>query len=149
MAKKIVKRREWTKEDIRTLKTLARVSQDSRMSIDGATRRNLELVETLAGSRAGSLLAVIDRTVTSGGARELANLDQAQRSPGHVCEYRAGMGIRRFLKNKIVAFEAERISAEFKRDVIVAAERKSRASVKHALRRFGSETDAPGREHVG
>jgi len=56
-----------------TLKTLARISQDSRMSIDGATRRNLELVETLAGSRAGSLLAVIDRTVTSGGARELAN----------------------------------------------------------------------------
>ncbi len=41
------------------------------MAIDGATRRNLELVETLSGERAGSLLASIDRTVTSAGGREL------------------------------------------------------------------------------
>ena len=42
------------------------------MRIDGATRRNLELVEGTGGGRGGSLLATIDRTVTGGGARLLA-----------------------------------------------------------------------------
>src|SRR5690606_20409773 len=42
------------------------------MLIDGSTRRNLELVETLSGQRAGSLLSVIDRTVTGPGGRLLA-----------------------------------------------------------------------------
>lgn len=41
------------------------------MEIDPATRRNLELVRTLSGERKGSLLSVIDRTVTAPGAREL------------------------------------------------------------------------------
>jgi DNA mismatch repair protein MutS len=42
------------------------------MEIDPATRRNLELTQTLAGARTGSLLAVLDRTVTGAGARLLA-----------------------------------------------------------------------------
>ncbi len=42
------------------------------MEIDAATRRNLELTETLSGERRGSLLSTIDRTVTGGGARLLA-----------------------------------------------------------------------------
>ncbi len=42
------------------------------LQIDAATRRNLELTQTLAGQRAGSLLSVIDRTVTAGGARLLS-----------------------------------------------------------------------------
>ncbi len=42
------------------------------MQIDAATRRNLELTSTLAGSRKGSLLDLIDRTVTGMGARRLA-----------------------------------------------------------------------------
>ncbi|MBD0864256.1 MAG: DNA mismatch repair protein MutS, partial [Rhodobacteraceae bacterium] len=41
------------------------------MQIDAATRRNLELTHALSGGRAGSLLAALDRTVTSGGARLL------------------------------------------------------------------------------
>ncbi|HOZ33271.1 MAG TPA: DNA mismatch repair protein MutS, partial [Tabrizicola sp.] len=41
------------------------------MQIDAATRRNLELTQTLSGGREGSLLAAIDRTVTAGGARLL------------------------------------------------------------------------------
>ncbi|HEY2445266.1 MAG TPA: DNA mismatch repair protein MutS [Rhizomicrobium sp.] len=53
------------------LKRLAHAAPDLRMSIDAATRRNLELVETLSGARAGSLLDTIDRTLTSAGAREL------------------------------------------------------------------------------
>ncbi|AMJ63854.1 DNA mismatch repair protein MutS [Bosea sp. PAMC 26642] len=42
------------------------------MLIDAATRANLELTRTLSGERSGSLLAAIDRTVTPGGARLLA-----------------------------------------------------------------------------
>ncbi len=42
------------------------------MGIDAATRRNLELTQTLSGVRGGSLLAGIDRTVTACGARTLA-----------------------------------------------------------------------------
>ena len=41
------------------------------MQIDASTRRNLELTQTLSGSRKGSLLDVIDRTVTGPGARLL------------------------------------------------------------------------------
>ena len=55
------------------LKPLSRSAFELQMSIDAATRRNLELVETLSGTRAGSLLGIIDRTLTSAGARELAN----------------------------------------------------------------------------
>ncbi|WP_204115022.1 DNA mismatch repair protein MutS [Shimia biformata] len=41
------------------------------MQIDAATRRNLELTQSLQGGRAGTLLATIDRTVTAAGARLL------------------------------------------------------------------------------
>jgi DNA mismatch repair protein MutS len=43
------------------------------MEIDAATRRNLELTESLTGDRSGSLLAAIDRTETGAGARLLAD----------------------------------------------------------------------------
>ena len=43
------------------------------MEIDAATRRNLELTETLTGDRRGSLLATMDRTLTGAGARLLAS----------------------------------------------------------------------------
>ena len=45
---------------------------DGTMEIDPATRRNLELVRGLDGRRDGSLLAIIDRTLTGPGARLLA-----------------------------------------------------------------------------
>ena len=44
---------------------------ERNVQIDAATRRNLELTHSLQGGRAGSLLSVIDRTVTPGGARLL------------------------------------------------------------------------------
>ena len=44
----------------------------SCLFIDAATRANLELTRTLSGNRDGSLLKAIDRTVTGGGARLLA-----------------------------------------------------------------------------
>ncbi|MES1989536.1 MAG: DNA mismatch repair protein MutS [Pseudomonadota bacterium] len=48
-----------------------RVGTDRSMQIDAATRANLELVKTMKGETKGSLLDVIDRTVTGAGAREL------------------------------------------------------------------------------
>jgi len=50
-----------------------RVATAETMAIDAATRANLELVRTLPGETAGSLLAAIDRTVTGAGARELGS----------------------------------------------------------------------------
>ena len=44
---------------------------ERNVQIDAATRRNLELTHALSGGRAGSLLSVIDRTLTPGGARLL------------------------------------------------------------------------------
>ena len=55
-----------------SLQRIARVSPSHFMGIDVATRRNLELTQTLAGQRGGSLLAGMDRTVTASGARLLA-----------------------------------------------------------------------------
>ena len=41
------------------------------VAIDAATRRNLELTQTLSGEKSGSLLSVVDRSVTAAGARLL------------------------------------------------------------------------------
>jgi DNA mismatch repair protein MutS len=49
-----------------------REAQGATLSIDQATRSNLELVRTLAGERRGSLLAAVDRSVTAAGARLIA-----------------------------------------------------------------------------
>ena len=45
--------------------------QAANMQIDTATRRSLELTRSMAGGRAGSLIAAIDRTVSAAGARLL------------------------------------------------------------------------------
>lgn len=61
---------------IRKRPALASPSRDEAntlLSMDAATRANLELVRTLGGESKGSLLSVIDRTVTSAGARLLAS----------------------------------------------------------------------------
>ena len=48
------------------------VSQSSVMQIDAATLRNLEIRQNFAGGKAGSLLSVVDRSITGAGARLLA-----------------------------------------------------------------------------
>ena len=49
-----------------------RLALDAVLEIDAATRANLELTRGFGGARKGSLLSVIDRTVTGPGARLLA-----------------------------------------------------------------------------
>ena len=48
-----------------------RDSADGSVQIDAATRRNLELTQSLSGTREGTLLNAIDQTVTAAGARLL------------------------------------------------------------------------------
>ena len=53
------------------LRAPVREKRESAMQIDAATRKSLELTRGMNGGRAGSLLSVIDRTKTAGGARLL------------------------------------------------------------------------------
>ncbi len=53
------------------LRTPLHEAPGATLQIDAATRRNLELTQSLSGGREGSLLAAVDRTVTAAGARLL------------------------------------------------------------------------------
>ncbi len=53
------------------LKPPQRKIKGSVLAMDAATRRNLELIRTLSGEHKGSVLSVIDQTVTGAGARLL------------------------------------------------------------------------------
>lgn len=46
-------------------------STGGTVQIDAATRRNLEITQSMSGGKEGSLLAAIDRTLTAGGGRLL------------------------------------------------------------------------------
>jgi DNA mismatch repair protein MutS len=56
------------------LRVPRREAQGEGLLIDAATRTNLELSRSMQGTRSGSLLEVMDRTVTSAGARRLSAL---------------------------------------------------------------------------
>ena len=60
------------KSDLKHLSRPQRTGIGHAMSIDPATRRNLELTRTLSGEKQGSLLHSIDRSMTGAGARLLA-----------------------------------------------------------------------------
>jgi DNA mismatch repair protein MutS len=65
---------ETQKASLAHLNRLVPYSAEARLAIDPATRRSLELTQTIRdGRREGSLLSVLDRTVTSLGARLLAD----------------------------------------------------------------------------
>jgi DNA mismatch repair protein MutS len=60
-----------------------RENEARTVQIDAATRRNLELTHGMNGGRTGSLLAIMDRTATAGGARLL---ERRISSPSRVLE---------------------------------------------------------------
>jgi DNA mismatch repair protein MutS len=67
------------------LRAPRRASETDVMAIDPATRASLEVERALGGGRDGSLLAAIDRTVTSPGARLLAaRLSRPLRDPAAI-----------------------------------------------------------------
>lgn len=59
------------KASVMHLKPPQQVTASDILMIDAATRRNLELTETMSGTRSGSLLDLVDHTVTAGGGRLL------------------------------------------------------------------------------
>ena len=61
------------KNDLQHIKRLIRDDDESVVGIDISTQRNLELVRSLRGGREGTLISVLDRTVTPMGARLLTN----------------------------------------------------------------------------
>ncbi len=62
---------ETQKGQVGQIQRLATYSTAGYMALDSNTRRNLELTESLAGERTGSLLGVLQKTVTPMGARLL------------------------------------------------------------------------------
>jgi len=58
-------------ESLRVLRELEPYEASAFLVLDEATRRNLELVANYQGDRKGSLLAILDRTLTPMGARRL------------------------------------------------------------------------------
>jgi DNA mismatch repair protein MutS len=97
------------KGNLPALQNLSRVAPRAFMGIDAATRRNLELTETLSGERKGSLLSVIDRTVTAAGARELAarlaapltDIAAIARRHDAVAYFRQDAELRRMLREEL------------------------------------------------
>ena len=62
------------KGNIKHIQNIKKVTNSSYLSIDNASLRNLEVFQTLYnGQYKGSLLSVIDKTVTAGGGRKLKN----------------------------------------------------------------------------
>lgn len=81
------------------------------MAIDPATRRNLEVNTTLSGEKKGSLLWVIDRTVTSAGGRLLYNWVAAPLAQAQAVEQRLD-AVSFFVENQNVR---ERVREVLKR----------------------------------
>jgi DNA mismatch repair protein MutS len=73
------------------LATPVRIADSSVLEIDPATRRNLELTESLSNERRGSLLHCIDRTLTGAGARLLAARLSAPLTDGAAIDRRLDM----------------------------------------------------------
>lgn len=64
--------RETQKTELKNIKKINIYAQNTFLALDASTRRNLELCETMrTKTKKGSLLGVLDRTKTAGGARTL------------------------------------------------------------------------------
>ena len=64
--------RETQKTELKNIKKINVYSQSTFLSLDASTRRNLELCETMrTKTKKGSLLGILDKTKTAGGARAL------------------------------------------------------------------------------
>ena len=64
--------RETQKTELKNIKKINVYAQSAFLSLDASTRRNLELCETMrTKTKKGSLLGILDKTKTAGGARTL------------------------------------------------------------------------------
>jgi DNA mismatch repair protein MutS len=121
------------------LSPLVREASGSTLSIDQATRSNLELVRTLSGERRGSLLAAIDRTVTPAGSRLLAQrLAAPLTDPAPIA--------RRF--DAVAAFVADAVARQQIRQLLNAAPDLARALSRLVVGRGGPRDLAAIRDGI-
>ncbi len=114
-------------EHINTLRT---ISHDSYVKIDASTSKNLELTSTMrGGARKGSLLWLLDKTVTSMGARKLKkwmdeplyNIDGIQKRLDSVQEIKENPILHQQLVDDMKSvYDIERISTKISYDTISA-----------------------------
>ena len=122
------------------------------MSIDAATRANLELVRTLSGEKKGSLLATIDKTVTGGGSRlmaarlaaPLAEAEEIIARQDSLAWFQTQTGVREDLCDALRAAPdmpraLSRLSLERGGPRDLGAIRSGFASIRGILARFGSD----------
>ena len=105
-----------------------RLGPGTAMEIDAATRRNLEITRSLSGEREGSLLAVVDLTVTGAGARALA---ERLGAPSTDCETIA----RRL--DAVEHFASDEALRSGCREILAACPDLQRATTRLALGRGG------------
>jgi DNA mismatch repair protein MutS len=111
--------RETQKASLNHIDRLTPYRSGELLEIDEATRRSLEITRTIrTGSRDGSLLAVIDKTVTPMGARLLAdwlanpltNVEAINARLDAVAELLAENALREFLREQLRAvYDLERL----------------------------------------
>jgi len=89
------------KNDLSQIRVLQVYTRGAYLMLDSATRRNLELCETMRDKeKRGSLLWVLDKTKTAMGARMLRQQIEAPMISRDKIEYRLD-GVEEFLKNMI------------------------------------------------
>jgi DNA mismatch repair protein MutS len=131
------------------LQRLTTYHNNEFMVLDDATRRNLELVATLSeGSRKGSLLGVLDRTVTAMGGRKLRNwinhplisAEQINHRQCGVAELVAKPLVRGQLREGLDGvYDLERLNAKL---AMANANAKDLVALKQSLRRLPALSDA-------
>ena len=95
---------------------------DEYLILDDATRANLELTETLmGGKRQGSLISVLDMTITAMGARRLRgwmtypllDVSRIERRHDAVAEIKDDLGLRQEIREHLKAtYDIERLTAK-------------------------------------
>ena len=116
------------KNSLEHINTLRKVSHDSFVKIDASTARNLEITSTLrGGSRRGSLLWLLDKTVTSMGARKLKkwldeplySVNEIEKRLDSVEETKANPIMQQKLSDDMKSiYDIERISTKISYDTI-------------------------------
>ncbi len=122
------------------LKPPVREAPGGVMQIDAATRRNLELTRSLGGSRDGTLLAAIDRTLTGAGARLL---EMRLNAPS------MEVPVIRARQAALAAFHGDSALARAVRDLLRNVPDLERALSRLALERGGPRDLASIRDSLG
>jgi DNA mismatch repair protein MutS len=120
---------------------------DDRVELDATTQRNLELTETMSGDREGSLIDVVDHTVTAAGGRLLArwlrrprqDRREIERRQACVAAFAESAMAREELRDALEeVYDVERLAS---RSVSGSADARALRAVADTLARFEAVAD--------